>query len=78
MDHNPNIIVPNANLRDLGGNKTQTGMEVKTGYLFRSGHLSELGEEDFKQFKKPAIKNDHRFTKAFRNRKVPNPEFGRS
>jgi len=51
VDHSPKIIIPDANLRDIGGKKTQTGMEVRTGYLFRSGHLSELGKEDFKQFK---------------------------
>lgn len=51
MGHSPKIIIPDANLRDIGGKKTQTGMEVKPGYLFRSGHLSELGQEDFQQFK---------------------------
>ena len=51
MDHSPKIIIPEANLRDIGGKKTETGLEVKTGYLFRSGHLSELSTEDFKKFK---------------------------
>ena len=50
MDHSPKIIIPEANLRDIGGKKTQTGLEVKPGYLFRSGHLSELETEDFKKF----------------------------
>ena len=51
MDHSPKIIIPEANLRDIGGKKTETGLEVKTGYLFRSGHLSELSTEDFKKLK---------------------------
>ena len=45
MAHSPKIIIPDANLRDIGGKKTQTGMEVKTGYIFRSGHLSDLEKE---------------------------------
>lgn len=56
MDHSPKIIIPDANLRDLGGKKTQNGLEVKTGYLFRSGHLSELEKEDFDQFKNLQLK----------------------
>jgi protein-tyrosine phosphatase len=56
VNHSPKIIIPNANLRDLGGKKTQTGLRVKTGYLFRSGHLSDLEEEDFNHFKNLQLK----------------------
>jgi len=56
VNHSPKIIIPNANLRDIGGKKTQTGLRVKTGYLFRSGHLSDLEEEDFNQFKNLQLK----------------------
>ena len=73
MDHNPNIIVPNANLRDLGGNKTQTGMEVKTGYLFRSGHLSELEKEDFNRFKNLQLKTIIDLRRPSEIEKYPTP-----
>lgn len=36
------------NLRDIGGMKTKDGRMIQYGKLFRSGHLSNLSEEDQK------------------------------
>ena len=36
------VLVPTANLRDLGGLSTTDGRTVRTGQLFRSGHLYDL------------------------------------
>ena len=38
----PRVLIASANLRDLGGLATIDGQRVRTGRLFRSGHLSEL------------------------------------
>jgi len=38
----PRVLIASANLRDLGGLATIDGRRVRTGRLFRSGHLSEL------------------------------------
>lgn len=38
----PRILVAAANLRDLGGLATTDGRTVRTGRLFRSGHLCDL------------------------------------
>ena len=73
MDHSPKIIIPDANLRDIGGKKTQTGLEVRTGYLFRSGHLSELGKEDFKQFKNLQLKTIIDLRRPSETEKYPTP-----
>lgn len=43
---NPRVLIPSANLRDLGGLATVDGKQVRTGRIFRSGHLSELNEAD--------------------------------
>ena len=73
MDHSPKIIIPDANLRDIGGKKTQTGMEVKTGYLFRSGHLSELEKEDFNRFKNLQLKTIIDLRRPSEIEKYPTP-----
>ncbi len=73
MDHSPKIIIPDANLRDIGGKKTQTGLEVKTGYLFRSGHLSELEKEDFNQFKNLQLKTIIDLRRPSEIEKYPTP-----
>mgnify|MGYP003310113186 FL=1 len=39
----PRVLVVAANLRDLGGLATTDGRAVRTGRLFRSGHLCDLG-----------------------------------
>ena len=38
----PRVLIASANLRDLGGLATIDGQRIRTGRLFRSGHLSEL------------------------------------
>jgi len=73
VDHSPKIIIPDANLRDIGGKKTQTGLEVKTGYLFRSGHLSELEKEDFNQFKNLQLKTIIDLRRPLEIEKYPTP-----
>tara|TARA_B100001758_G_scaffold220325_1_gene208976 strand:+ start:2576 stop:3379 length:804 start_codon:yes stop_codon:yes gene_type:complete len=73
VDHSPKIIIPDANLRDIGGKKTQTGMEVKTGYLFRSGHLSELEKEDFNRFKNLQLKTIIDLRRPSEIEKYPTP-----
>ena len=73
MDHSPKIIIPDANLRDIGGKKTQTGLEVKTGYLFRSGHLNELEKEDFNQFKNLQLKTIIDLRRPSEIEKYPTP-----
>ena len=73
MDHSPKIIIPDANLRDMGGKKTQTGLEVKTGYLFRSGHLNELEKEDFNQFKNLQLKTIIDLRRPSEIEKYPTP-----
>jgi protein-tyrosine phosphatase len=73
VDHSPKIIIPNANLRDIGGKKTQTGLEVKTGYLFRSGHLNELEKEDFNQFKNLQLKTIIDLRRPSEIEKYPTP-----
>ena len=40
------IVVAPSNLRDLGGLATSDGHTVRTGQLFRSGHLCDLGNAD--------------------------------
>ena len=40
------IVVASSNLRDLGGLTTSDGYTVRTGQLFRSGHLCDLGDAD--------------------------------
>ncbi len=42
MATDPRVLIASANLRDLGGLATIDGQRVRTGRLFRSGHLSEL------------------------------------
>ena len=42
MAADPRVLIASANLRDLGGLATIDGQRVRTGRLFRSGHLSEL------------------------------------
>ena len=42
MAADPRVLIASANLRDLGGLATIDGQRVRTGQLFRSGHLSEL------------------------------------
>ena len=42
MAADPRVLIASANLRDLGGLATIDGRRVRTGRLFRSGHLSEL------------------------------------
>lgn len=42
MVADPRVLIASANLRDLGGLATIDGQRVRTGRLFRSGHLSEL------------------------------------
>ena len=44
MRHLPFVGTPN--FRDLGGYPTEDGRRVKWGYLFRSGHLSRLNDQD--------------------------------
>ncbi len=39
------IELPLSNFRDLGGYETMDGRKVKWGYLYRSGHLHKLTEE---------------------------------
>jgi protein-tyrosine phosphatase len=73
VDHSPKIIIPDANLRDIGGKKTQTGLEVKTGYLFRSGHLNELEKEDFNQFKNLQLKTIIDLRRPSEIEKYPTP-----
>jgi len=43
VNHNPKVQVATANLRDLGGPTTVDGQSVRSGLLFRSGHLADLG-----------------------------------
>ena len=43
---NARIVVAPSNLRDLGGLATADGHTVRTGRLFRSGHLCDLGSTD--------------------------------
>ena len=38
------IVIAPSNLRDLGGLATTDGRTVRTGRLFRSGHLCDLGD----------------------------------
>jgi len=40
----PRVILTTANLRDLGGLPTSDGWTVRTGRLFRSGHLCDLDD----------------------------------
>jgi protein-tyrosine phosphatase len=40
------VILAAANLRDLGGIRTTDGRRIRTGLLFRAGHLNDLGEAD--------------------------------
>ena len=42
MAADPRVLIASANLRDLGGLTTIDGQRIRTGRLFRSGHLSEL------------------------------------
>ena len=42
MTADPRVLIASANLRDLGGLATIDGQRVRTGRLFRSGHLSGL------------------------------------
>ena len=34
------------NFRDLGGMRSEDGSDIKSGCLFRAGHLSELSDAD--------------------------------
>jgi protein-tyrosine phosphatase len=40
------VLVPAANLRDVGGVPTTDGRHVRRGRLYRSGYLSELDDQD--------------------------------
>ncbi len=40
------VVVWSANLRDLGGVSTEDGRTVRRGFLFRSGYLSELSDDE--------------------------------
>ena len=46
MDADTRVLIASANLRDLGGLTTIDGQRVRTGRLFRSGHLSELDGDE--------------------------------
>jgi len=47
MKNNARVLMPKANLRDVGGIETCDGAKVQTGHIFRSGHLSDLTKTDF-------------------------------
>lgn len=44
--NDPRVLIPDANLRDLGGLATRDGKQVRNGLLFRSGHLHNLAQPD--------------------------------
>lgn len=44
--HDTRVILAAANLRDLGGIRIADGRRIRTGLLFRAGHLSDLNETD--------------------------------
>ncbi len=44
--HDTRVILAAANLRDLGGIRIADGRRVRSGLLFRAGHLSDLNEAD--------------------------------
>jgi len=46
-----------ANFRDLGGYETSDGRTVKWGVVFRSGELSQLGEDDVEKLSQLGIKS---------------------
>ena len=46
MRSNERILIPKANLRDIGGIQACDGNKVQTGHIYRSGHLSDLTELD--------------------------------
>lgn len=47
----PRLTVPGvSNLRDVGGHVTTSGVPVRTGVLFRSGHLDHADESEFVSF----------------------------
>ena len=46
MVANSRVLIASANLRDLGGLPTIDGRRVRTGQLFRSGHLAELNRAE--------------------------------
>ena len=45
-----------SNFRDIGGHKTKDGRTVKRGFVFRSGELPRLTDEDVVQLKQLGIK----------------------
>jgi len=46
MSGDPRVRVAAANLRDLGGPAAVDGRRVRSGLLFRSGHLADLSPDD--------------------------------
>tara|TARA_B100000686_G_C16665993_1_gene903621 strand:+ start:316 stop:1116 length:801 start_codon:yes stop_codon:yes gene_type:complete len=48
MNTNARVLIASANFRDIGGLRTVDGYQVRTGRLFRSGHLSHLNDTEKK------------------------------
>lgn len=44
------VLLPSANLRDLGGYENTEGRRVRPGALYRSGHMAELTEDEHATF----------------------------
>ena len=48
-DPHPVVLGRVANFRDLGGHTTRDGARLRSGRIFRSGHLAHASDEDLKQ-----------------------------
>ncbi len=56
MRSNDQILIPKANLRDIGGIQICDGSKVQIGHIYRSGHLSDLTESDLELLRSLQLK----------------------
>ncbi|GAA5317840.1 MAG: tyrosine-protein phosphatase [Candidatus Pelagadaptatus aseana] len=70
----PNRVLPldgGINFRDLGGYRNRHGKTVKWKKLFRSGHLSNLSDQDIDQLEQLSLTRIHDFRRADEQQRAP-------
>ncbi len=75
MKDSSQIIISKANFRDLGGKNTKDGLNIRSGLIFRSGHLSDLTKKDFSRVENLQLKTILDLRRPSEIEKYPTPDF---
>ena len=73
MRSNNRILIPKANLRDIGGIQVCGGNKVQTSHIYRSGHLSDLTESDLEFLRSLQLKTIIDLRRPKENQERPHP-----